>query len=394
MMANPLLTPDLGVGSLEHRDRVDFRELRRARADRLFARMDDLDIDACIFGREANARYATGVRRLWTASTRAFVPACFVQRAAREAHLLSFSASYEGIPEEIAPDHYFPVTWNPMQMVERLSALDGASAIRRLGVDAMTPLFADLLAHAFPNARVVGIEPELRDMRRIKFDGEVTCMRIAAATAESALVAAIRTARPGVSLKQVQGAYLERMSTLGTSQFAQQGTFSPIGANGALRWMTPVDSLPDNTALAVAGGSLWAGYEGSLARTWWHGSRAPSAGLRAAASAWSDTVARVTDALRPGASGADVLKAFGTGGRGDASVRSVHAVGIGHEGAIATPWLEPSTLGEEEVRVGMVLAVRELVASDDGGYLGEDMVYIGANGAEPMTTLGYGPILD
>ena len=391
-MTNPLLTPDLGTGSLEHRDRVDFRELRRARADRLFALMTDLGIDACIFGREANARYATGVRRLWTASTRAFVPACFVQLAAREAHLLSFSASYEGIPEEIAPDHYFPVTWNPMQMIERLRALDGASSIRRLGVDGMTPLFRDLLAVAFPGVELVGIEPQLRDMRRIKFDAEVTCVRIAAATAESALVAAIRAARPGVALKQLQAAYLERMSVLGTSQFAQQGTFAPIGANGSLRWITPVDALADNVPLALAGGSLWAGYEGSLARTWWHGSQPPTAALRSAASEWRDTTARVVEALKPGASGADVLRAFGTGGRGDHTVRSVHALGLGHEGAIATPWLDPATLDAEQVQAGMVLAVRELVASDAGGYLGEDMVFIGPSGAEAITTLANGPL--
>lgn len=40
----------------------DLRELRRQRTERLFARMDELGIDACIFDREANARYATGVR--------------------------------------------------------------------------------------------------------------------------------------------------------------------------------------------------------------------------------------------------------------------------------------------------------------------------------------------
>ena len=393
-MTAPLLTPDLGTGSLEHRDRVDFRELRRARTDRLFDLMDEIGVDACIFGREANARYATGVRRLWTSLTRAFVPTCFVLRSSREAHLLSFSASYEGIPEEIAPDHYFPVTWNPMQMVERLSRLDGASSIRRLGVDGMTPLFRDLLAQVFPAAEIIGIEPQMRDMRRVKLDAEITCMRIAAATAEASIVAAIRVARPGVALKQIQAAYLERMSTLGTSQFAQQGTFSPIGPNGALRWITPVDVLPDNAPLALAGGALWAGYEGSLARTWWHGSQPPSPGQRSAAGEWRDTFARVVDALRPGASGVDVLRSFGESVRGDLTARSVHALGLGHEGPIATPWLERATLDAEVVRVGMVLAVRELVACDSGGYLGEDMVLVGAHGAEPLTTLGHGPLAD
>ena len=167
-MTAPLLTPDIGTGSLEHRDRVDFRELRRARTERLFALMDQLGLDACIFGREANARYATGVRRLWTSLSRPFVPSCVVFRSSRDVHLLSFSASYEGIPEEVAPDHYFPVTWNPAQMVERFTRIDGASSVRRLGVDGMTPLFLELLTHAFPGAEIVGVEPQLRDMRDLK----------------------------------------------------------------------------------------------------------------------------------------------------------------------------------------------------------------------------------
>ena len=68
-------TPNLGTGFLEHRDRVDFTALRRARFARVLAAMDERGLDACFFGREANARYVSGVRRLWTAQTRPFVPA-------------------------------------------------------------------------------------------------------------------------------------------------------------------------------------------------------------------------------------------------------------------------------------------------------------------------------
>jgi Xaa-Pro aminopeptidase len=375
-------TPDIGTGALEHRDRIDFRELRHQRTERLFARMDELDLDACIFGREANARYATGVRRLWTSMSRGFVPTCVVFRDNRDVHLLSFSASYEGIPEEVSPDHYFPVTWNPMGMVDRLAQLPGGSGVRRLGVDGMTPLFAGLLGAAFPDAAIVGIEPELRDMRRQKLDLEVAW----------ALVAAIQRVRPGASRKALQGAYLARMSELGTSQFAQLGTFGPIGARGALHWSTANDALPDQAAIALAGGVLWAGYEGSLARTWWSG-RTPDAATRGAYAQWADTTATVLDALRPGATGAEVLAAFGAA-PGDRSVRSVYSVGIGHEGTIAAHWLDAETLDAETIGAGMVLAVRELVPTDAGGFLGEEMVLVTDQGVERLTTLGHGPLTD
>jgi hypothetical protein len=40
----------------------------------------------------------------------------------------------------------------------------------------------------------------------------------------------------------------------------------------------------------------------------------------------------------------------------------------------------------------MVLAVRAFVTSAAGGYFGEDMVLVTADGPEPLTTLGAGPL--
>ena len=118
-MTDLLATPNLGTGALEHRDRIDFGALRAARLARVLDAMAERDLDACFLGREANARYATGVRRLWTAQSRPFVPACLVVRNPPAVELLSFSASYEDIPDEVGPDHFFPVTWNPMNMMDR-----------------------------------------------------------------------------------------------------------------------------------------------------------------------------------------------------------------------------------------------------------------------------------
>ena len=38
--------------------------------------------------------------------------------------------------------------------------------------------------------------------------------------------------------KSLQAAYLERMCELGTSQFAQQGTFTVVAPDGTIRWIT------------------------------------------------------------------------------------------------------------------------------------------------------------
>ena len=62
----------------------------------------------------------------------------------------------------------------------------------------------------------------------MKLPEEITCIRTAAAIAESSLYAAISEVRPGVTEHHLRAAFLDRMCALGTSQFAQQGTFTVI----------------------------------------------------------------------------------------------------------------------------------------------------------------------
>ena len=196
--------------------------------------MEELGLDVCVLSREANVRYATGARRLWTSLSRPFGPTCIAVRATRDVHLLSFSASYEGIPEELQPDDIYAVTWNPMNLIDHIRGMPETAEAQRVGVDGLSPLFDGLLRMAFPAAELVGIQPELLGLRRVKLAAEIECLRIAAATAEASLVAAVQGLRPGTTGKQLQARYLARMCELGTSQFAQQGTFNAFGPGGEL----------------------------------------------------------------------------------------------------------------------------------------------------------------
>ena len=188
-----------------------------------------MGLDVCVLGREANVRYATGARRLWTSLSRPFGPTCIAVRGTRDVHLLSFSASYEGIPEELQPDDIYAVTWNPMNLVDHIRGMPETANAGRVGVDGLSPLFDGLLRMAFPAAELVGIQPELLGLRRVKLAAEIECLRIAAATAEASIVAAVQRLQPGTTGKQLQASYLARMCELGTSQFAQQGTFNAFG---------------------------------------------------------------------------------------------------------------------------------------------------------------------
>jgi Xaa-Pro aminopeptidase len=220
---------------------------------------------------------------------------------------------------------------------------------------------------------------------------EIDCLRIAAATAEAALVAAIRHVRPGITGKQLQAAYLARMCELGTSQFAQQGTFNAFGAEGELPTATRDEPLRASSAVALAGGVLWAGYEGSLARTWWCGTGAAPDGLSGLHDDWEQAFASVRAICRPGASGADVLAALAAAGA-DPTQSSVYSIGLGHEGPIAAAWLHPDALKRQHLQPNMALGVRIMLRSNGRGYLAEDMVLVGEQSSESITTLGYGPL--
>jgi Xaa-Pro aminopeptidase len=387
-MTVTMLTPNIGTASMEDRERIDYRALRTLRRERVTAFMERHDLDALMLGREANVRYASGARRLWTASSRPFGPTCVVVRATGRVHLMTFSASYEGAPEEVPFDDVFCNSFNPGKLLEALAAVPELAAADRIGVDGFSVFMRDFLPHVVPDAAFVGVGRELQLVRREKLPAEVDAMRLAIAIGESALYAAAREVRPGAREKSLQAAYLARMCELGTSQFAQQGTFTVIGDGGELRWITGDGIVRDGDLVALSGGALWAGYEGSVARTWCAGP--PRADHRAAHERWSRVVDALAAAARPGATGADLSAAHDASGVAIPPMPIAYAVGLGHEGPLAGTTLGTSFERTQRIDEGWVLALRTLVRENGGTYFGEEMVYVGADKTERLTTLGHG----
>jgi Xaa-Pro aminopeptidase len=386
-MTIEMLTPNIGTAAMEDRERVDYRSLRAARHDRVTALMDRLDLDALMLGREANVRYASGARRLWTASSRPFGPTCVLVRATGRVHLMTFSASYEGAPEEVPFEDVFCNSFNPGKLLEALLAVPELGRAERIGVDGFSVFMRDFLPNAVPHAQFVGVGHELQLLRRDKLPGEIDAMRIAISIAESSLYAAAREVRPGVREKALQAAYLDRMCVLGTSQFAQQGTFSVVAPDGAIRWITGDGAIGAGELVVLAGGALWAGYEGSLARTWCSGPRtAAQADLH---ERWQRVIDAMVAAARPGATGADIASAHEAAGEAVPPMPIAYSVGLGHEGPIAGTALGRAFDRNQRIDAGNVLALRTHVRGDAGGYFGEEMVFVGADRTELLTTLGY-----
>ena len=145
---------------------ADDRALRTGRRERALAQMEKHDLDVLVLGRQANVRYVSGAPQLWVAGTRPFGPTCVVIRETGAIHLLS--TWDEGVPDDIPHENLYGIAWNPMNTISVLKGIDGAADAKRVGTDALSPGFAQLLPVAFPNAELVDGELAMRAARRIK----------------------------------------------------------------------------------------------------------------------------------------------------------------------------------------------------------------------------------
>jgi Xaa-Pro dipeptidase len=158
--------------------------------DRLRAAMAEDGIDVLVLGREANARYVADANRLWLAGTRPFAPGCVLVGATGAVGLLNVTD--EGVPDDVPRAALYPISWNPMNLVTGAAAVAAGTAVRRVGVDSMSPLFAQLLAAGFPGAELADGEALLRRVRRTKTDDDVASIRAATAVAQETLDTATR----------------------------------------------------------------------------------------------------------------------------------------------------------------------------------------------------------
>lgn len=301
---------------------IDHARLRADRRARTLAAMDENHLDVLVLGREANARFASGARRLWTAGTRPFAPGCVVVRETRDVHVLS--TWDDGMPPELEHERLYGTTWNPAILTDEVGAIPGIGDARRIGVDGMTARAHALLTTVAPRAQLVDAGAAMLAARRRKSADEVACIAHAVAVAGAGVAAALDAAAPGVTERELTGRYLEAMARLGVTTPLTEGT-----VNGRI----PTDrAIADGEAITFDGGAVYEGYAGVVGRT-----RSRDAGGDGRG---SDAWAVLSSVLRPGATGADIAAAVpGASGRG---------IGLG---------LEPPIGDRDVLEAGMTLVV-------------------------------------
>jgi Xaa-Pro dipeptidase len=358
----------------------DDRALRSGRRQRALDQMAAHDLDILVLGRQANVRYVAGAPQLWVAGTRPFGPTCVLVRATGAVHLLS--TWDEGIPDDIPHENLYGISWNPMNTMSALQRIDGAATARRVGTDALSPVFAQLLPTAFPNAELVDGELAMRSARRIKTAEEVASLREAVAVAESGLAAAVSELRPGVSEQILAGVLLEALAAGGVSTPSNQDVAWVTSREHPWRRVNGDGRIKDGDLVAFSAGVLAGGYIGEVGRTWPVGVASAAAPLYRR---WDSLWDKLLAACRPGAGTGELLAAYQAAGEPAPPMPVARGLGMGFDPPVVSKHL-PQTAADEQLEPGMVLAVTGYVWEQGvGAVFGREAVLITADGPEVLT---------
>lgn len=358
----------------------DDRALRLGRRQRALEQMAAHYLDVLVLGRQANVRYVSGTPQLWVAGTRPFGPTCVLVRATGAVHLLS--TWDEGVPDDIPHENLYGVSWNPLTTIAVLQRIEGAATARRVGTDALSPVFARLLPTAFPNAQLVDGELAMRAARRIKTDDEVAALRQAIAVAESGLAAAVAELRPGVREQLLAAVLLEALAAGGVSTPSNQDVAWVTSRDHPWRLASRDGHVHDGDLVAFSAGVLAGGYIGEVGRTWPAGG---GAGATALYRRWESLWDRLIAACQPDAGARGLLAAYAASGEPDPPMPVARGLGMGFDPPLISTQL-PQTATDERLEPGMVLAVTGYVWEPGiGAVFGREAVLITADGPEVLT---------
>src|SRR5271170_6767756 len=362
---------------------ADDRALRTGRRERALAQMEKHDLDVLVLGRQANVRYVSGAPQLWVAGTRPFGPTCVVIRETGAIHLLS--TWDEGVPDDIPHENLYGIAWNPMNTISVLKGIEGAADAKRVGTDALSPGFAQLLPVAFPNAELVDGELAMRAARRIKSPEEVISLREAIRVAEVGLAAAVGELRPGISEKTLAGVLLEAMAAGGVSTPATQDAAWVTSREHPWRRARGDGQVRSGDLIVFAAGALADGYVAEVGRTWPVG-EAANGSTRTLYQRSNKLWDKLITACRPGARAHDLLAAYDQAGEPLPPMAVAHGLGLGFDPPVISRQL-PATAETERLDPGMVLALTGYVWQEGvGAVLHRDTIVITDSGSELLTT--------
>jgi Xaa-Pro aminopeptidase len=244
----------------------------------------------------------------------------------------------------------------------------------------MSPLFAQLLPMAFPDAAIVDASPALHDARRIKTPEEVDAIRVAIAAADGALAAAVDALRPGVSERELAGVFMDAMASAGITTPLTQDV-ARIVSNGPSR----DGVVQPGDLVAFRAGVVADGYAGEVGRTWVADPKAASPAAAELARRSDQLRAALLNACTPGAPASGLLDVYRDLGEVVPAVPIGRGLGLGYDDPVVTAAL-PSTATAERLDPGVVIVITASVHADAvGSIIIHEPVLITPSGPEPLS---------
>jgi Xaa-Pro dipeptidase len=362
--------------------------MRRERVAKLREAMTAADIEVLVLCGQNNVSYATGARAPAADHLRAswWRPVVVLERESEWPHL--YTEFHEGAPSDIPADClHGPIEVETAEGAADLMARlpNGVIAID----DAPFPLWERIVERAPRDASAV-----LGPAKITKTLDELECIRQAQALNERAIREVRVAAVPGTPATDLSGLFLRGIAELGATANTVDPVFQvmprsvadgPFSVTGEV-----VYPLPTRPQLLQTGDVMWVdtginlyGYASDFGATWIIGQE-PDDHARVQYARWRDIVDRVLDAVRPGATAADLVDAALERGERRWLSYFYLAHGCGTDSA-EMPYVG-TDLGDEfdaslVLEPGMVL-VMEPVIWDDGhaGHRSEEIIAVTDDG--------------
>lgn len=238
--------------------------------------------------------------------------------------------------------------------------------------------------------RLVPSGGQTEELRLIKDDQEIDCLRRAARITREAVADVLADLRPGLSEAELAARLEYRFRARSYDQAAFDSLVASGERSARIHARATEHVIARGEPVLIDCGASYQGYKADMCRTVSLGD--PDRRFARVHGAVQEALDRVLAAIRPGASlrhldaiARETLRAHGLA---DSFVHGLgHGVGLEvHE----EPWLGP--LEEGELRAGMVIAVEPGVYLEDwGGVRLEDTVLVTPEGCEVLTRLAGAP---
>jgi Xaa-Pro aminopeptidase len=157
--------------------------------------------------------------------------------------------------------------------MDSVSRIPGLADAARVGTDALSPLFIQLLPTACPRAAIVNGLGAIQRARSVKTLDEIGCIRLASAIAETAMQTLVETLRPGITERQLLGVYDGCIASLGAPTPPTEAVVFASSNRGPVRYRQKITDRPvgPRELVVLNPGAFYAGYEsgpGANLRRW------------------------------------------------------------------------------------------------------------------------------